>query len=196
MKKLPLMIMVAASVIVFLGSCSLNNNGNTTPQQGSFLIANVSPDAQPLTITINSTDFADNFGYGSYTPYYFANAGAYTFSVYDVASGTSPILSNSVNIEASKTYSYFLVDSFSRLKQSFVQDNFTAPSADSVYIRFFNFSPNAGAVYLKDSATGSDWFSQRAFNDQSNNSSYANFTRMLKGTYTLRLKLSDSSCSK
>jgi len=193
MKKLPLMIVAAACVIVFLGSCNLNNDGNTNPQQGSFLVANISPDAQPLSITINGSNFANNFGYGNYTPYYLANAGSYTFSFYDAASGTSPILSNTVSISASASYSYFLVDSFSKLKSSFVQDNFTAPSTDSVYIRFFNLSPNAGALYLKDSSTGNDLYSLRAFNDQDANSSNTSFKEMAKGIYTFQLKRLDSS---
>ena len=174
-------------------SCSVKNGDTTNPQQGYFLVANISPDASPLNITINGSPFAGGFGYGNYTPYYSTTAGSYMFAFYTNASTTTPVLSSTVDIAPSTSYSYFIIDSFSKVKSSFVQDNVVVPGGDSVYIRFFNFSPNAGTVALTDSASKTDLYTSRTFNDQSTTPVYSNFKRMLSGTYTLQLKLSDST---
>lgn len=177
--------------MVILSACNINNNSNTNPQQGYFLVANVSPDAPAVSMSINSSSFLTNLAYGAYTPYYGAAGGIYSFAIFGTSS--TPVLSNTITISTNTLYSYFLIDSFSNIKSSLVTDNIPATSSDSVYIRFFNFSPNAGSVSLRDSASGTLYFSNRAFNDQSTNTSYANFTRMVAGNYDLQLMLSDST---
>lgn len=190
MKKIPAMVVIFLSIII-LSACNINNNSNTNPQQGYFLVANISPDAPPISMSINNSSFLTNLAYGAYTPYYGAAGGSYSFSIYGTTS--SPVLSNTVTISTNTLYSYFLIDSFNNIKSSIVTDNIPTTSSDSVYIRFFNFSPNVGSVSLRDSATGTLLFSNRTFNDQNTNVSYANFTRLVSGTYDLQLYLSDST---
>ncbi|MEP6465497.1 MAG: DUF4397 domain-containing protein [Parafilimonas sp.] len=198
MKKLPLIILVAMSVIIFAASCSLNNNSTSNPSNGGFLVANISPDAPPLTLYSNGAATSiQNLGTGTYTPYYQATAGSYNFAFYDSASATSPVLSNTINISTGANYSYFIIDSFSKVKASFVQDFLPSPSPDSVYIRFFNFSPNAGAVSLYESSVfDSSFYSNRFFNDQANTTGLANFVRLKTGSlayYNFQLKQSDGT---
>jgi hypothetical protein len=186
MKKLTVIVFGVMVMIIGATSCNVGSSNNTNPQQGFFLVANLSPDSDPLNVYINGSPFFQSLGYGSYTQYYGAGAGSYSFSFY----GTSqtPVINNTVTIDATKTYSYFVIDSFSKVKSSFVQDQFLTPSADSIYIRFFNFSPNSVALNLTDSASGTDLYGTRFFNDQGSNPDYIAFNKMPAGIYTFQLR--------
>jgi hypothetical protein len=192
MRQFFLLAPVALLMILFQTSCSMGGNDDgTNPSQGSFLIANVSPDAPALNVYINNSLFNQGFGYRVYTPYYGAVAGSYTFTFTDANNAT--VLSNSINIEANKAYSYILIDSFKKIKSTFIEDKLIVPGADSVYIRFFNFSPNSQPLNLRDSVKGTVLYKQRAFNDQEYISSNTNFIRVPAGTYTFQLQNQDSS---
>ncbi len=184
MKKIPVILSVGVCMMIFTASCN-SKNDNTSPQQGIFLVTNISPDAPSLNIYVNSTPLGSGLSYGTYTPYYGATAGGYTFSFTDASNNT--VLSNTVTLAANKHYSYFLVDSFKAIKSSFVEDNFVTPGADSVYIRFFNLSPDAGTLKLVDAASNLSLYT-RNFNDQSSIPGYANFDRVPAGIYTLQLR--------
>lgn len=182
MKRL-FLVMTTIVTMVGFSSC-LDNGDNTNPQQGAFLLSNVSPDAPALNVSLNNQSFGSGLGYGIYTPYFAQTAGSYTISF---SNGTATALSNSINIEVGKYYSYFVIDSFSKVKSAFVEDNIILPGADSVYVRFFHFSPNAGTINFRDSATKQNYFSTRNFNDQAGVSAFTSFTRAPKGIYTFQL---------
>lgn len=192
MKKLIGAVSAVLSLLIIFSSCNLDN-GTTNPQTGFFLVANVSPDAPHLDIFINNAKFDTGMAYGNYTPYVSATAGVYNFSVYPAGSGTS-VLNNNLSIAANKVYSYFVIDSFSKVQSALVEDNIIAPSGDSVFVRFFNFSPNLPPVDVIDSAgtaggvPGSVLFSIRGYNGQANNPNIAVFNELKQGTYTLQLK--------
>ncbi|HEX5153055.1 MAG TPA: DUF4397 domain-containing protein [Parafilimonas sp.] len=186
MKKIQLMIFTLVCVLILTAtSCSLGGDSNSNPDQGMFLVANISPDSPPLSMNINGSSFSANLNYGNYTPYYIATAGSYKFDFY--GTGTAPVLTKTVNIETSKRYSSFVIDSFSTLKLSFVEDKLFQPAADSVYVRFFNFSPDSQPVNLYDSASKTKLYSMRYFNDEASNAIYTEFGRVKAGIYTLRL---------
>ena len=82
--------------------------------------------------------------FGDYTPYVrTVNPGTYNFVVDSFGIATPAKLKSTVTIEANKYYSYFIIDSFNKVKAAFINDVFKVPSGDSVYVRFFNFCPNA-----------------------------------------------------
>jgi hypothetical protein len=185
-----LLTAVVFTVFICASSCSVNHD-NTNPQQGSFLTANISPDASPVNLSINSKAFQQGLPYGVYSPYYSTIAGNYTIDVTDANNTT--LLSNTITLDVNRLYSYILIDSFKNLKAAFIQDNFNIPQADSIYIRFFNFSPNSQPLTLYDSAHSSTIYSTRNFNDQSYESDFANFIEMPAGNYTFQLKQPDGS---
>lgn len=197
MKKLPVVTFVAMCILIFAASCNLNNNGTSNPQNAFFLVSNISPDAPPLNLYSNGQQTPiQSLGSGTYTPYYQASAGTYNFSFYDSASATVPVLTNSVSFSPSTSYSYFVIDSFKRVQASLVQDNLIIPSTDSVYIRFFNFSPNAGAVNLYESTMDSTFYAARFFNDQASTQTLSNFARLKTGTtgyFNFQLKAPNDS---
>jgi len=189
-------ILRSISAVLVLGliffSCKLDN-GTSNPQTGFFMVANVSPDAPHLNVNVNNSAFDTGLVFGSYTPYVSANAGTYNFAFYPSGSST-PVLTNNVTIDVNKVYSYFVIDSFSKVKSAVVEDVFKAPSGDSVYVRFFNFCPNlTQAIDVKDSANNTSLFSSRTFNDQASNPSFAAFNEIKAGAYTLQLKQIDGT---
>ncbi len=179
-----------ATIVLFgvigISSCSVNNNSTTNPQQGSFLVSTVSPDAAPVNLYINSSLFQQQMTYGVYTPYYSAAAGGYTLTVTDPNNTT--LVTSTITLDVNKLYSYILIDSFKNLKAAFIQDNFTVPGSDSIYLRFFNFSPNSQPLTLYDSTDQISLYSLRAFNDQAYEPDFANFVEMKAGTYTFQLR--------
>ena len=150
MKNFFLIVTVAAGMLIFGSSC-LDNDNNTNPQQGAFLMTNISPDAPPLNVKLNSQGFGSGLSYGIYTLYYPQTAGSYTIAFSDSTNTTK--LTNNISIEVNKYYSYFVIDSFSKVKSAFIEDNLIQPSGDSVYVRFLHFSPNAGTINFKTRLT-------------------------------------------
>jgi hypothetical protein len=196
MKRLSVITFVAMCTLIFAASCNISNSGDTNPQQGAFLLANVSPDAPPLNIYINNSFFGSGLSYGNYTAYWPATPGSYTFSFFDSSSSSTPKLSKTVNINALTNYSFFVIDSFKYVTSSFVTDNYAKPSGDSIYIRFFNFSPNAGALSLHESTSDSTLYNSRSFNDQDGNSSLVSYNEMKTGAsaiFNFELRKPDST---
>ena len=118
MKKILGSISAVLAFLFIFSSCNLDN-GTTNPQTGFFLVANVSPDAPHLAVTINNSNFDTGFVFGNYTRshYVSATAGAYNFIIYPTGTST-PVLNNNLNIEANKVYSYFIIDSFTKVKSA------------------------------------------------------------------------------
>jgi uncharacterized protein DUF4397 len=197
MKRLPLVILVAMCTLIFAASCNLNNDDTSNPQASYFLVANISPDAPPLALYSNgSPTQIQGLPSGYSTIYFQATPGSYNFAFYDSASATSPVLSNTVSINANSYYSYFVIDSFSKVKATFVRDDLKATTSDSVFVRFLNLSPNAGVVNLFESKGDSTYYSNRTFNDQSANSGNATFNRLklrADSIYTFQLKQPDGT---
>ncbi len=192
MKKISLVLLAVFSSLIFLSSC-LNSNGTTQPTTGAFLLAQTSPDAPNIGVTINNQLF-DTLHFGNYTPYVGGvNAGTYSFAVDSFGVATPSKLKSTIVIDANKYYSYFIIDSFKNLKAAFVNDVFQLPSSDSVYIRFFNFCPNATQpLNLVNTANSNSLASNRTFNDQSSNSQFISFQEIPAGAYTLNLENSVS----
>jgi len=184
MKKFRLVILAVSSSLVILSSC-LKDSNTTQPPLGVFLLAQVSPDAPNLSVYINNSLF-DTLHFSNYTPYVTANPGTYEIQI-DSFPSTTSLLKNSITIEAKKNYSYFIIDSFHKIKSAWINDVFKAPSSDSAYVRFFNFCPNSGALSLAETG-GSTFSGNRIFNDQQSNPQYIAFQEVKAGSYSFDLK--------
>lgn len=189
MKKFIPGIAVIASCIIILNSCTLNNGSTTPTQQSALLIAQTSPDAPPLNFTINGNSLDTGLVYGTYSPYIGPiNPGTYNLSI--IAKGNNaPSDTTVVTVAGNKYYSYFIIDSFNKIKSAFINDVFKAPSGDSIYIRFLNFCPNINEpIDLYDSTHKLNLSATRNFNDQAFNSDYVAFKEEPVGNYILSLK--------
>lgn len=190
MKKTLFSLVGGLAAVIGVVSCN-DKNDSTTPPISSFGIVHASPDAGNVDVYVGGGAAAQNLAYGSDTGYFAVTPGTYTLQV--APTGTSNfVLSTNVSLSPGMTYSVFAIDSVSSIKAAVVEDNFTAPSTDSVRVRFLHFSPDAPAVDVAV-AGGSTWFSNRTFNDQSANPSYQSFTTIKAGVYNLEVKAAGTS---
>jgi hypothetical protein len=191
--------------VVVLLACNKNSSVNTT---GQILFIQASPDAPALDVYLDGKIFLQNLSYGPDTAKYnFLNAGNYKMQI--APAGTTNYSSTAIfNINPSKQYSLFTIDSVSSLTVAAVEDNFTIPNADTCLIRFFHFSPNTYAVDASiqypvpdtiitpiDTVNGVIQYDtsinsgftllgyNRKFNDQATSNSYTSFTTITAGTY-------------
>lgn len=190
MKSILFYVVIMFGILTLASSCIKSGDVSTPTSQGALTVANFSPDAPGINISLNSTSYITNLGYKFYTPYAPQTAGSYNVGV----AGTSGanIFSNTINIDPNKYYSYFVIDSFAKLKYAFIEDNLIVPSMDSVYIRFLNFSPNAGLINFRDSASGNYFSRARMFNDQNTQSAYSAFTRIPMDSHTFQIVASNN----
>ena len=186
MKKPLFYFITVLTSVVILNSCTSDNNSTTAPLTGAFLVAQISPNATPLNVSINGNSFDTGMVFGNYTPYVTANPGSYIYTV-KTSGNSNTLLTSTVDIAAKNDYSFFIIDSFSKIKAVFINDVFQAPASDSVYIRFLNFCPNLNEpISLVDS--NAVYSANRTFSDQSLNPQFIAFNEELSGTYNFSLK--------
>lgn len=70
-----------------------------------------------------------------------------------------------VNLQPGVFYSAFIVDTLSKTKILFVQDDLKAPDADKAKVRFANLSPDAPALDLAINGQTTTLFAGKAFTD-------------------------------
>ncbi len=189
MKNIFFSVAIAFGILILASSC-LKSGDTSNPMQGALLISNLSPDAPAVNISLNSKPYIGNlnYPYGTYTfgpPYSLLTAGSYSVDVTDASNAN--IFSHTITIDPNKYYSYFVIDSFAKVKYAFMEDKLITPGADSAYIRFLHFSPDAGTISLRDSATKKYFYISRNFNDQNSSPANAAFNEIKQDTLTLQL---------
>ena len=169
--------------IIFL-SCNTNN-----PSSGplaAFLVVHTSPDAPNLDVYAGSSLIITDMAYSTSTTYFGAAPNIYNFQFAGAAT-SNILLSDFINFDGGKGYSIFVIDSLSKLKLSIANDEFAAPSGDSVLLRFLHFSPNAGTLDLVING-GDTLYLNRSFNDNQVSSSLDDFIAIPSGTYILDMR--------
>ncbi len=184
MKNFFLNVTVVFGILTLAASC-LKSGDTSNPVQGALLVANYSPDAPAINISLNTKPYISNLLYYSNTAYFLQTGGSYNVGITDASNNS--IASHTITIEPNKYFSYFVIDSFAKLKYAFMEDKLAMPGTDSAYLRFLDFSPDAGIISLKDSASHKYFDSARSFNDQSSNAAKANFKQIKQGIFTLQL---------
>lgn len=188
MKNVLKSFFVAIAAAVLMVSC-LDNSTVDNPSSSAFVVANASPNTPSLGVYVNGQLVDTAFKPGRALGYYSAAPGSYQF-IYaqDTGGGIRTVDSSVFTFANNKVYSVFTIDSFPDIRSVAVEDDFYKPSSDSVLIRFFHFSPDAGQinVFLDDtttSAAGVNYFSSRTFNDQATVTTNQDFTRITSGYY-------------
>lgn len=190
MKKTLFSLLGGLAAIAGVVSCN-DANDSTTPPISSFGIVHASPDAGNVDVYFGGGLAAENFAYGADTGYFAVTPGTYTLQV--APTGTiNYVINSSISLAPGLTYSIFAIDSLGSIQSAVVQDDFTAPSSDSVRVRFLHFSPDAPAVDVALSG-GDVLFANRTFNDQETNTSLATFTTLAAGTYNLEVRAAGTS---
>jgi len=188
MKKTLFVFLTCTLAIAGIISC--NNKNNTTVPVSSFGLINVSPNAGNVDVSLNGNPVVSNLAYGVDTGYFSVRSGTYTLAI-DSAGSSTPLYNEGISFAPGAAYSVFIIDSVSNLHTAVVADSVAAPSADSVQLRFFNFSPNTPPVYV--ALSGAVISVNRSYTDVTTNAGLAQFSLLTPGTYTLELRIAGTS---
>ncbi|ANH81582.1 hypothetical protein A8C56_11885 [Niabella ginsenosidivorans] len=112
-------------------------------------VVNGAPVSLPLDFQFNGTQrfLFQDFSYTYRTTYLPVMAGNRTFYVYNRGEKDS-LFAKNLSFEVRKRYSIFIVDTLRKMDAVLVRDSVMYPTGDSVYLRFANMSPDAGALDL------------------------------------------------
>ena len=185
MKKLFVNLMCLGAVTLLFTKCDKDDDDNES-SKSKVMVVHASPNAPNVNVRINNTIALSNVAYPTNSTYTELNSGSNNIKVSPTGTTTYVIDAN-VNLEANKNYSVFAIDSVAKIKAAVVSDDLTAPASGKAHVRFFHFSPNAPAVDIAVTG-GAVLFSNRTFNDQATNATYANFTALNAGTYNLEVR--------
>lgn len=180
-------VSILFSAVLYFGCKSAS-----TPLPVQIRVTNASPDAPAFDLMLNNISVVQSLQYGADSGYKKLLPGAYDMQLFQTGN-TSPLFSNTLYLAANKYYSLFMVDSFKKLQLAFIEDDFTPPPLDSMYIRYFDLSPNApihNARFLNTADTFA--FNDRAFNDELQ-SGKSTFIKMKAGNYCLQLTPTDTT---
>jgi len=185
MKKIILNVFSVLTVLVAFTACSKDDNDNNS-STSKLMVVHASPNAPNVDVRVNNNVALTNVAYPANSSYTTVNSGATNVKVSPTGT-TNYVIDANVNLDANKNYSIFAIDSVSKIKAAVVSDDLTAPASGKAHVRFFHFSANAPAVDIAVTG-GPVLFSNRMFNDQSTNASFANFTPLNAGTYNLEVR--------
>lgn len=146
------MILLAAATCT-LSSCSKDEDKVTAIS--GLSVVNVSPTPSTYNVYLNTTKvstaalpFTGSINYFQITPG--INSVKFT-----TASSTESVFTKSINLEADKAYSLYLIDKADKLDGLLVSDDLSASSTDKASVRFINLSPDAGTLTLIQTAGAS-----------------------------------------
>jgi hypothetical protein len=146
-------MLLLASAAWSFSSCSKDDN--TVPAISGLSVVNVSPTLATYNVYLNSAKvstaalpFTGSINYFQITPG--INSVKFT-----TASSTESVLTKSINLEADKAYSLYLINKADKLDGLLISDDLNAASADKAAIRFINLSPDAGTLTLNQTGGNS-----------------------------------------
>jgi hypothetical protein len=156
----------------------------------SVLVVNASPDAPALDVRFNDSLRVSSLAYLS-SSRQTVTAGNVNVKVSAAGTTTYPI-NGTLTANANSSYTFFIYDSFSRVRATALADNLAAPPAGKANVRFLNLNPSSSSVDLAI-AGGAVLYNGRTFNDQAADASLQTFTAINAGSYTLEVRSAGSS---
>lgn len=169
--------------LVVLSSCDKDDDRGPA----KVMVLHASPNAGVVTVQVNGNSLVPTLAYMASSAYNAVSAG--TNNIKTAAVGNSNDLINvNVPLNASTSYSLIISDSVSKIKASVVADNLTPPAAGKAHVRFFQLSPNTGAVNVAIRGSDTTLIANRSFNDQATNGTIANFTPVAAGNKYLEVR--------
>lgn len=139
---------VAVSVLLTLTSCLKNNNDYTPQQVAAVSVFHASPGTQAFNFITDRGTGSGPFTFSSRTFYNLYAAGQRTISIRKIGGAQDTLRTGTVNLEADKFYSIYIVDQAPNPNFLIIRDSLTSPAAGKAKIRFINLSPDAGALSL------------------------------------------------
>ena len=157
-------LLLLAAAACTLNSCAKDDN-TVTPISG-LSVVNASPTLATYNVYLNSAKvntaalpFTGTVNYFQITPG--ANSVMFT-----TASSIESVLTTSINLEADKAYSLYLVDKQENLDALLVPDDLSLTPTDKAVVRFINLSPDAGTLTLNQTG-GTSLSAEQAYKGSS-----------------------------
>ncbi len=145
-------MMIAGSLLT-LTSC-LKNDDDFTPQQvAAVSIFHASPGTPAFNFITDRGTGNGPFAFGQRTLYSLFSAGQRKVSIRKVGGTQDTLRTGTLNLEADKYYSVYVVDAAPNPNFLVIKDSLSSPAAGKAKIRFINLSPDAGNLSL---TTGTD----------------------------------------
>jgi hypothetical protein len=174
----------AAVILLAAAACtwsSCSKDEDTVTAISGLSIINVSPTLATYNFYLNSNKantaplpFTGSINYFQITP-------GINSVMFTTASSTESVLTKSINLEADKAYSFYLVDKADKLDGLLVSDDLSASTTDKATVRFINLSPDAGTLTLNQTG-GASLSADQAYKG------YSAFTSAEAKTYSLEIQ--------
>ncbi len=175
MKRKLLYFCTAICSVVLFASCSKDE----TEASASIMFVNVSPNGANIDASVGGSVVASNIAYPNNSGYKTVATGTQNIKVTQ-STGGAEVLNGSFSFESGAYYSFYVVDSSHERKATIVRDDLSAPSAGKAKIRILHLAPDAPAVNISITGSGSAAITSnnRTFNDVATNAAFGSFTEV------------------
>jgi hypothetical protein len=154
--------LLAAALLLTLTSCLKNDNDYIPQQVAAVSIFHASPGTQAFNFITDRGTGSGPFTFSQRTFYNLYAAGLRRISIRKVGGTQDTLRTGSVNLEADKFYSIYVVDAAPNPNFLIIKDSLSNPTAGKAKVRFINLSPDAGSLSLT-TATDSLIFNTTAY---------------------------------
>ncbi|HWA33185.1 MAG TPA: DUF4397 domain-containing protein [Cyclobacteriaceae bacterium] len=162
--------LMALAFLVFMASCSLNNDspGNSQPVTPVSYVSlyNASPDAPALRVSVDNKYIGSGLRYGDYSGYIAFRTGERTLQ-FGPSNADNVTVDTTLTLAEGKVYSLFVADQYSKVSLFVTDDTSPDPPAGKAMIRLVNLSPDAGPMQLNLKNDGSSLIAARNFKQAS-----------------------------
>lgn len=176
-------LMVVMS-LVFLVSCSLNNDGpgNSQPATPVSYVSlyNASPNAPRLGLSVDNKQTNLDLDYGDYTGYLAFRTGERILR-FGPADADNVTVDTTLTLSEGRVYSVFVVDEYSKASIFAVDDTSPEPVTGMAKLRLINLSPDAGDVQLAINSNAIPIIGVRSFRQASE------FIEVAAGSYDVQV---------
>ncbi len=169
--------------LLLMNGCKVDKGTNDSQPAALISVWALSPDAPKINVFINGTNTATSLPFGNYTLYNQSTSVSTTL-IAQTTSGQM-LVDTSLTTTANNYYSLFLIDTLRAIKTIFIKDNL-GTATDTLYLRFFNFSPDAPAVDIysySDSTNHKTLWKNRSISNDISSDSINSFIGSKVGTY-------------
>ena len=173
------------------GFSNCNKTNSVSP--AALRVFNVDPSIPPQDMYLNGAMRVAGLTYGSDTNYIAVLPGTYNLQIAPVGSTTFNTDYN-IDFSTGKNYMMFLLNIKGAIQTEAFEENIVPMGYDTAEFRFLPFSPNAPLmnVAIKSDTASFDTtyviFNNRFFNDAYSTRTLAQFTRIISGPYTLKVR--------
>jgi hypothetical protein len=182
-------VVVLAS-LVFMASCSLNNDSPDNSQPITPLsyvsLYNASPDAPALTVSVDNKYVGTGLRYGDYSGYLPFHTGERTLQ-FGPANADNVAVDTTLTLAEGKVYSLFIADQYSKASLVVIDDTSPVPAAGKAMVRLVNLSSDAGAMQVNLKNDGSSLIAAKQFKQASA------FTEIIAENYDLEVVQANGS---